>query len=303
MLDNIQAMRKQESSYLCKDYMFNPSSLGSSKTQVSSDDVSSKLVDQQCRVLMCHWSYQLIDQCSLHRETVAIAMSYIDRFLCTKEGRDILKSRRKYQLACVSCLFVAIKIHEDTAVSAKLLASISRGMHTAEQIEEMELKLLSGLDWRVHPPTSLSFVQKYMSLLALKKNQEEAVFELAKFQTEVAVQEYPFVTFRPSEIAFCAIMNALDAIGDSDIQNHLDDLLTKLSLDDDDFWNLDQLQRKLYHAAVDKVGDIPPDLETKAIWISFKTSEHYKIPSHVHLVSPEPMGSPRCVSQPSSDRK
>jgi len=294
-------MRKQESSYLCKDYMVNAHSSGSSKTQVSAKDVPSKFIDQQCRVLMCHWSYQLIDQCNLHRETVAIAMSYIDRFLCTKEGQNILKSRRKYQLACVSCLFIAIKLNEDTAVSAQLLASISRGMHTAKQIEEMELKLLAGLDWLLHPPTSLSFVQKYLRLMALDKSREEAVFELAKFQTEVAVQEYAFVTSCPSEIAFCAIMNALDAVGDSDFQNHLDELFTKLSLNDDDFWDLDQLQRKLYHASVDKVGDIPPDLETKAIWISFKTSEHYKIPSHVHIVSPE--RSPRCVSQSSQSRK
>lgn len=96
--------------------------------------------DPSCRAIMFQWMVRLVDFFpSMHRETVAYAMDFLDRFLQTPSGRGALQRRSVFQLAAISCLYTAVKMHESAAVSPKFLEQLSRDEYTVRDVERMEL--------------------------------------------------------------------------------------------------------------------------------------------------------------------
>ena len=73
VVDRIAFMRQQEeTTYNVRDYL---------AESVKVRKLASKPVDEDCRVKMCEWCYQVVDFCKFRRETVGIGMSYLDRYL------------------------------------------------------------------------------------------------------------------------------------------------------------------------------------------------------------------------------
>ena len=155
----IQAMHRQEElSYSCRNCYQEIEQQQASSTKGSPTGVSppsQDVVTIQTRTILCDWANKIIDFCDLDRETVEIAMSYVDRFVQTDRGCHILQQSNQYQLLVVTSLYVAIKVHETVAISAAQFEKISRNMFTADDVENMERVLLQGLKWHLHPPTSL----------------------------------------------------------------------------------------------------------------------------------------------------
>lgn len=240
----ITAMRRQEETeYFTRDYFGFVDD--EKKDEDDENDVSnvgkSKRCsplpcDPSCRKIMFHWMIKVVDFFpSMHRETVAYAMDYLDRFLQTPDGKAARTVRSTFQLAAIACLYTAVKLHEAAAVSPKFLEQLSRDEYSEKDLKRMELTVLKALNWRLTTPTSVGFLREYMDIVpsALLDGKEERepqgrddevtinatnsselrqnIFEMAKFQTEVALAEYKYVTFNASTIAYCALSNALQA--------------------------------------------------------------------------------------------
>jgi hypothetical protein len=175
---------------------------------------ASKPVDEDCRVKMCEWCYQVVDFCKFRRETVGIGMSYLDRYLCTLKGRDSLSNRKEYQLAAMTALYVAIKLHEPLEMETSLLADLSRGCYAEMEFVAMEQTILQSLKWRVNGPTSLGFVQQFMALMPenVHPSISTAIMDYARYQTELAVSDHSFVPVKPSDLALAAILNAMEGM-------------------------------------------------------------------------------------------
>jgi hypothetical protein len=112
----------------------------------------------------------------------------------------------------MTSLYTAIKIHEPEAMEPKVVASLSRGAYTEDEVIAMEQQILHAIKWRMNPPTALSFVQHFMCLLpegAMSDTEKARTVEFAKFQTELAVNSYEFVGYTASDVAFAAVTNAL----------------------------------------------------------------------------------------------
>ena len=143
-------------------------------------------------------------------------MSILDRFLCSQDGKIILKNRNQYQLAAMTSLYTAVKLHEPEVMSAQLVATLSRGVHTAQEVEQMELRILNGIAWHVNPPTALSFVREFMKLLPstllVDASIKATVFEVTKFQAELAVGDATLISTPASTIAYASLMNALGSV-------------------------------------------------------------------------------------------
>lgn len=172
-------------------------------------------IDIDCRFRMCKWCYQICKFCKYDRETVEIAMSYLDRFVSTEFGAAALHDRNIYQLASMTTIYTAIKIHEREALSPRVVSQLSRGIYTAAQIEEMEAIILAALEWRMNPPSAMSFVQEFLKLLpqdVLSERARETVLELTAIQAELSVSDYAFIETPASTIAYCSFMNALDSM-------------------------------------------------------------------------------------------
>jgi len=202
-LDTIAAMRRQEdTSYQTGDFL-----------SLAADACKFLDVDADCRTMMAEWCYQVVDFCKFQRESVEIAMNFLDRYLLV--DTFALNDRATYQLAAMTSLYMAVKIHEAEAMDPATVSTLSRGTYSANDIEDMELEILNALQWRVNPPTSASFAREMLSLLpddSLTPTQRNTVEQITTLQLELAVADYDMIAVKPSTTAFCSITNAIESI-------------------------------------------------------------------------------------------
>lgn len=175
---------------------------------------AAKPVDADCRVKMCEWCYQVVDFCKFRRETVGIGMSYLDRYMCSKKGKKALGDRKEYQLVAMTCLYIAIKLHEPLEMETSLLADLSRGCYTEMEFANMEKCILEAIEWRVSGPTPLAFVLHFISFLPdiISSSVVEAIFDYARYQTELAIGDHYFVKSKPSVVGMAALLNSLEGM-------------------------------------------------------------------------------------------
>ncbi len=174
------------------------------------------LIDASARFKMIEWCYQIVDMCRYHRETVSIAISHLDRFLSTPMGHTALTNISTFQLTVLTCLYTAVKVHEAEALEPRTVASISRGAFTEHEIVAMEVTILQALLWRLNPPTATACLHFMMELIRplMTSLQQDAVYDLANFQIELALEEYEYATLPPSVVATAALMNAIEQLVD-----------------------------------------------------------------------------------------
>jgi len=213
-LDTLAALRRQESHYETHDFLHqeeSPSSCSPTKTPLHIE------IDESCRDKMVAWCFQVAKFCKFQEESVEIAMSCLDRFLLTDAGASALQDRSDYQLACMVCLYTAVKVHERTAISPAIVSALARDAYTVDQVEAMERTILMALQWRVNPPTMSSFVRNLIGVVSqrvrLSDEQQTTVDSICKFQLEIAVKDYRFITVDRSIVGYCIVMNSLDAVG------------------------------------------------------------------------------------------
>jgi hypothetical protein len=195
-IDMILAMKKQETAYTSSDYLIQ-------------DNLD---VDESSRSKMVQWCYQTVDFFKLSRNSVSIGMSCLDRFLSTPEGQPFLMDKTLYQLACITSLYVAIKVHEPVELGVSMLVQLCRGVYTAEQILETEQTMLQAIQWAVNPPSPKSFIQCFVAMLprGVSVDTRRDLLDLAVYQTELALAEYRTGSQSlPSVVAFGSIVNAL----------------------------------------------------------------------------------------------
>jgi hypothetical protein len=149
-------------------------------------------------------------------------MEMADRFLSmpnnnmSAAAHEALHDRNKFQLLIVTALYVSIKVNERVSVSSGLFAEMCKDAYTEEEIENMELTLLSGLEWRCYAPTAHQVGLSILSLIMPYVNTSEATWSFlmdeVKYQTEHSIRDYYFSTQRPSTVALATLFNALGQI-------------------------------------------------------------------------------------------
>jgi len=196
-LERVKAMKRQEKSYSCADYL-------------NSGDAID--VNEESRRRMVAWCYQTVDFFKLSRNSVHIAMSCLDRFLCTEEGKQFLFDKSFYQLACIAALYIAIKVHEPVELGVSMLVKLCRGVYTSEQILETEFRMLNAIQWAVNPPTPKSFVQHFTTALprSVSLSTRRDLLDLACYQADQALADYSSGALRSaSSVALSGLINAM----------------------------------------------------------------------------------------------
>jgi len=232
ILETIKAMRSQEENhyrYHVTDYL----SELQSNIPTTSLDTDTAPVDASYRYIMGKRCNDIADLCNYKRETVAIAMNCLDRFMATQpsyEQQEIRLDRNLYQLAAMTALYISVEIHEQECMDLEFLVFklLSHGVHTtAETIEAMEFEMLNAIEWRVNPPTAMSFtrliinnfdlvVSENHNYLLLSPCEKEQIIDLTRIQIELTVNEYDFSTFNGSSIAYACMLNAFESYLGSD---------------------------------------------------------------------------------------
>jgi len=254
-VETIHAMRRQEElSYSVVDYL---SCLPETTTALDTP------VDASCRCIMAKWCNEISDFCNYKRETVAIAMNCLDRFMSTPSGQEILLDRNLYQLAAMTALYSSVKIHEQEAMDPNLVSSLSRGVHSAQAVEAMESKMLTAIQWRVNPPTAMSFVRSMIDLVPdhlMQSCQKETVVDIAKLQIEMIVNEYDFCTVNASSVAFACALNAMESVLDDGMlyTNFETTMRRTMMVDDSSIQDIRIVIYELMNGS-DDTDDIPMD--------------------------------------------
>lgn len=145
-IDRISVMLQQESSTYtsCYDY------LTDIHDQTSSEN-SNEHVNESWRRKICEWSYEVVDHFGFDREVVSIALNYLDRVIASKtRNTGASVPRKEFQLAAVTTLYLAIKLHGETdaregaprKLRINAFVELSRGLFSVETIETTERSIL-----------------------------------------------------------------------------------------------------------------------------------------------------------------
>jgi hypothetical protein len=221
VLDILDCMSTtDDKSYQCRDYLRRRSARkkkvqGPSSTLLKSNRMDDQeVVDATCRWKMCEWSYRVCDHYDADREIVALAFSFLDRFLdrCSCD-------RNAFKLAAMTCLSMAAKLmtnNSEQHITISSLADLAQGEYETENLMEMETIILKTLDWKLNPPTVLAFVSRFHSLLPYDDPVlTTAVYQRANFFAELVVYDYQFVTEHRHLLAAACVLNAMEGLLDS----------------------------------------------------------------------------------------
>lgn len=210
ILDRLEVMKRQETTtYQCTDYL-----------QDCLENAES--IDVWSRFKMIEWCFQVIDFIKFRREAVCIAMSYLDRFLSngSPRARAAINSRKEYQLAAMTSLYLAVKLFEPKIIGIALLTELGRGSYTIDDFRQMENDMLHGLKWHLNGPTAFSFMEQFLELLTFKdpgmKDDHKAILENAMYQIELSAGNYGFVDRKPSEIGIASLINSSHLVPNHD---------------------------------------------------------------------------------------
>lgn len=174
-------------------------------------------------------------------------MDYLDRFIASsttsttnsqhaqQQHALLLTDKREYQLAAMTCLYISIKLHEPLAMNVTLLAEISAGCYTPQEILDMESRILQSLQWNLNGPTPQEFLSLYLSMLhpeeyGYELNTLASLLDVGTFQLELAVSDYDLsLRCKPSLVALAALLNSLEGLDEELLPGELQyDYLTRL---------------------------------------------------------------------------
>lgn len=167
---------------------------------------SSVTIRSTWRMKIVQWCYKLVDHHNYRRETVAISMSFLDRYLSVHPA-----NQKIFELAAVTSLYLAIKIHEPVKMNLFQMKSMTRGGFSTKDFEEMELALLGHLEWLTHPPTPQAFVSYFIVLCLRRGPILQNVCDNALYLCDISVFDYELsVNNRASSIALASILLGLE---------------------------------------------------------------------------------------------
>ncbi|GAX23526.1 hypothetical protein FisN_14Hu299 [Fistulifera solaris] len=165
------------------------------------------------RSAMVIWWLNLLEILEYPTEIAEIALSYLDRCLCSTAGSSMAQNLSSFRLLCVTCIYTAIKVHGYASVPPSSFAQLCQDEYTVEQIEEMEYKLLPALQWRMNPPTGRSYLRLFVELLPSVEDDKQIVLELADYQVVHSTPNEKWMTVASYVTAYCAFINALETVG------------------------------------------------------------------------------------------
>jgi hypothetical protein len=170
------------------------------------------------RQQIVEWMYTLVNFCELRHESAAAGTFFLD----VAVSKGLIKTANDYQLGAMTALYLGLKIFDSPTMRVVKLGSLVKlgsGDFGENDVIQMELQMLQILQWRMNPPTPNCFLQQYM-LLFPKDTLPETLCKIEKLSLqaiEVCVSRDPFLTMKPSVLAYAAILKGFDQMDQSDM--------------------------------------------------------------------------------------
>ncbi len=128
--------------------------------------------------------------------------------------------KEDYALTAITCLSITMKLYEYRRIlvpgaqsTMETILKLCQSSFSMQQVEKKEFDVLNSVHWRVHPPTPQLFLHYMLIDSGFHESQEShELHDLALYIIEMSVLDYSFVTYKASEIALAALLNAMNTI-------------------------------------------------------------------------------------------
>ena len=129
-------------------------------------------------------------------QTLFLTISLVDRF-----AERVQVKRTEYQLLGVTCLHIAAKYEEIYPPYLRHFVEITDGAYSCENIKDCEALVLETLDFNLHFPTSLRFLERYCAIGECSAE----IYYLSRFMLELCMVEVKMNKWNPSMLASASI--------------------------------------------------------------------------------------------------
>jgi len=154
-------------------------------------------VNSKMRAILVDWLVDVHKKYKLRPETLFLAVGITDRFL---EKRTT--ARRHLQLLGITALLVAGKFEEQYPLTIQDTVYVTDRAYTKDEVIQMEVSILTLLDFKVCQPTAVHFLDRYQIVNGCKEEHRE----LANYLLELTLVEHKMVKYSPSHLAAAAML-------------------------------------------------------------------------------------------------
>jgi len=170
----------------------------------------------QSRLDVCLWYVRVADYFEMHREIVSISISYLDRYIQITK-REI--TEQNLLLSSLAAFHLAVKLHESKKLPLDALVKLSKGNVTSDEIEEEQGIILRALCWRLHPPTSETFLFLFMEFIpaTIPSIMKFRIYTSAQYYNELSTCDSSLAQISPSMIALSSIFIVLERMNYSEV--------------------------------------------------------------------------------------
>ncbi|KAF6988732.1 hypothetical protein CFC21_006203 [Triticum aestivum] len=167
-------------------------------------ETTQKDIDTSMRAVLIDWLVEVTEEYRLVPETLYLTVSYIDRYLSSKEI-----NRDKLQLLGIACLLIAAKYEEICPPQVEELCYITDNTYIKDEVLRMEASILGCLMFEMTAPTEKCFLRRFLHAAQLCHEGPALHLEfLASYITELSLLEYSLLCHVPSLIAASSIFLA-----------------------------------------------------------------------------------------------
>ena len=159
-------------------------------------------INAKMRAVLVDWLVEVHLKFKMLQPTLYLTVQIIDRYLSSKQIH-----RKKLQLLGVSALFVACKYEEIYPPEVADFTYITDHAYAAEEVLDMEMKILLELDWKITAPNAHLWIERLCAVCRASSR----VKHRAEYYSQRTLQEYALLDFKPSQIAAAAVHLSLVA--------------------------------------------------------------------------------------------
>ena len=149
-------------------------------------------INEKMRAMLIDWLIDVHFKFKLKADTLFLTIWLVDKYLSLKKVK-----RSKLQLIGVTCMLIACKYEEIYSPEVFDFVYITENSYEKKDIIDLEMEILTLLDFNVTVPTSNSFFEIISSLLSFSTQE----FYLGKYLLEMFLLDYRSLKYKPSEIA------------------------------------------------------------------------------------------------------
>ena len=161
-------------------------------------------ITTKMRSILVDWLALVSYRSKLSPEVLYLTVSILDRYLEKKKA-----TKKNLQLIGTATLFIASKYEDIYHIEVDKLVYLCDRAYSAEQIYEMEHKILKTLNYQISLPSTYRFLLRFLNA----GHADKKMVYLSCYILELTMLNIKFIEYLPSELAAAAVFIARKTIG------------------------------------------------------------------------------------------